>query len=148
MVQGYGVRMSSLEVKTAIREAWDALMPELPRFDIINATPKARDLPTVWAGLLFDDAPLEPVSIGAGTACWREIGTCTAIIMTQSGSGDATPGELALLVRQRLFKWSGLQGFLQIVAVHPPKDGLDEDPPKRTYFQTYVELDYVYEVYQ
>lgn len=148
MVQGNGVRMSSLAVKDAIRAAWDSLLPELPRFDIINSTPKARDLPPAWAGLLFDDSPLEPVSIGAGSACWREIGTCTVIIMTQAGSGDAVPGAMALLVRQRLFKWIGLQGFLQIVAVHPPKDGLDEDPPKRTYFQTYVELDYVYEVYQ
>lgn len=139
--------MSSKTVRDDMETAWQNLLPDVPFFNTSNRTPNHVSLPPLWATMLYE-AERQRITIGGEPACWREIGTVGVVIMSMAGEGDEASGILAARIMATFNSYVGVQGRMMITNVQPPKDIVNDIPPKSHFYKTLVEIDYTYETYE
>jgi hypothetical protein len=115
--------MSSIGVRTAVREAWQHLLPGLRYLDTVNRSlpyDPPLPLPDVWGTLAFDVTTRRPLTMGK-LPWYEEQGTVTFVICARSGHGDAVGASMGTDVMRAFQTWASRDGSIWFESVGAPK---------------------------
>lgn len=128
--------MSSPEVRTAFRDAWDSYAPGIPYVDAINRHPGP--LPATFGSLGFQVDSRRDVTMGSEP--WVvETGTVLVSFFAPAGEDDTT----AVAAAQHAAVWLLGRSFapdIFITGIVGPNDAADEGDGE--YFETQVAVSY------
>jgi hypothetical protein len=132
--------MSSYAVRSALRDAWQILLPDIPLVNTVNESPTV-DVP-VWATFVYDVVSRGPVTMGSNP--WiEEIGVAMIALMSYSGTGEDEVAQKADVVMRAWHEWISPDKATWIQSVEGPR------PPDLdaggNYYRLSVNLNYAHQ---
>jgi hypothetical protein len=113
--------MSSIAVRTGLKNAWPGLVPTIPLFDTINEVPSNLEVEIpIWATFVFDVVNRGPITMGSNP--WvEEVGTATVALMGESGVGDDAVAQAAQTVIDAWGAWISASKDLWVQSIDGPR---------------------------